>query len=222
MSTEAHAEVHSREVDVLMLSRGSIRMAAEGEWTTAETERERERERRKTNAPRTPRRRARRLRPERRRRNVGTQRRTRRERRKTRAGVGTEAGARKSEGKRGEAQTRAPHAWRAISSRREAAHACEREHERREVSTNACIDGIARCRWCMRNVSAAAVESRRRKCPSAVRRANMEGGRRATEVVRERGAGSNAERWTGLDSAQASIARRARMQAHRSSQGDRQ
>lgn len=64
MSTEAHAEVPSREVDVLMLPRGSIRMAAEGEWTTAETERERERERRKTNAPRTPRRRARRLRPE--------------------------------------------------------------------------------------------------------------------------------------------------------------
>lgn len=41
--------------------------------------------------------------------------------------------------------------------------------------TNACIDGIARCRGCTRNVSAAAAEHRRRKCPSAVRRANMEG-----------------------------------------------
>lgn len=173
MSTEAHAEVHSREVDVLMLSRGSIRMAAEGEWTTAETERERERERRKTNALADTEKASTTPASKRRRRNVGTQRRTRRERRKTRAGVGTEAGARKSEGKRGEAQTRAPHA----SRRREVAHACEREHERREASTNACIDGIARCRWCARNVNAAAVVHRRRKCPSAVRRANMEGGR---------------------------------------------
>jgi len=131
VSTEAHAEVHSREVDVLMLSRGSISTAAEGEWTTAETERERERERRKTNAPRTPRRRARRLRPERRRRNVGTQRRTRRERRKTLAGVGTEAGARKSEGKRGEAQTRAPHAWKSDLE------VAERRHMHASASTNA-------------------------------------------------------------------------------------
>lgn len=50
MSTEAHAEVHSREVDVVMSSRDGMTTAAELEWTTAETEREHERERRKTNA----------------------------------------------------------------------------------------------------------------------------------------------------------------------------
>lgn len=44
MSTEAHAEVHSREVDVVMSSRDGMTTAAELEWTTAETEREHERE----------------------------------------------------------------------------------------------------------------------------------------------------------------------------------
>lgn len=174
MSTEAHAEVHSREVDVVMTSRDGMTTAAELEWTTAEPERERERERRKTNAAHGH-----------------------REGEHDACVQRDEGGTWAPSGAHDASVERRERAWapkqelerakargvkhrrvpRMHPIRREAAHACERGYERREASTNACIDGIERCRWCARNVNAAAVVHRRRKCPSAVRRANMEGGR---------------------------------------------
>lgn len=88
---------------------------------------------------------------------VGTQRRARRERCKTQAGVDTEAGARKSEGKRGEKHRREPRVQEDVERRLQAR---EREHERREAITNASSDGIERYRWCARNVSVAGAERR--------------------------------------------------------------